>query len=235
MDYTVSPTSDIRKPRRSRIILADGFLLIRQALRAWIEKQQDLEVIAEAGDGDEVLQIVFDLLPDIIIVNIDLPLLNGLEITEQIKHKCPDMRVLILTPRIDGETLLSIKQSGASGYLTRNDPEVLVIYVLRRIIKYGSTYFPTRPRDTREDSGPRYDPVLHNTEYALSNGELMLLKLMANGLSNKEIALRLGPKASLRYVKAALSKIYVKLGVLSRTEAVAECLRKGIITLEDLI
>jgi DNA-binding NarL/FixJ family response regulator len=158
-----------------------------------------------------------------------------LEITEQIKRKYPETKVLILAPRTDSETLLSIKQSGASGYLQRNDPEVLVIYVLRRILKHGTTYFPARLRYPEEGGIPSYDPVLHNTNYALNEEELLILRLIANGLSNKEITLRLGPKANLRYVKATLSKIYVKLGVLSRTEAVAECLRKSIITLEDLI
>jgi NarL family two-component system response regulator LiaR len=225
--------SERQYPEKTRIMLADDHPLLRQALRDVLEKEPDFEIIAEASDGEEAVRLATELLPDVVIMDISMPKLNGLEATKQIKESCFSIAVLVLTVHSDSEHILSILRAGAGGYLTKSvygnevinavralvsGEIVLSPQVSQQIFKYAFRH-TTKPKSL--DSGNK-----------LSARETEVLSLVAKGIPNKDIALRLG--ISLRTVKGYLAELFMKLNVASRTEAVIVGLRKGIITLDDL-
>lgn len=221
------------KTNKIRIMLADDHPLLRQALRNVLEKQHDFEIVAEASDGEEAVMLTTELIPDVVIMDISMPKLNGLEATKQIKTKFPMIAVLVLTVHTDNEHILGILQAGAGGYLTKSvygnevisavhalvaGETVLSHSVSQQILKYAFQHF--------------IKPVSLDASDKLTTRELEVLKLAAKGICNKEIALKLG--LSLRTVKGHLADLFLKLSVASRTEAVVISLRKGILTLDDL-
>jgi NarL family two-component system response regulator LiaR len=211
--------------RKIRIVLADDHPLMRQAIRMWLEKQQDLEVVAEANDGKEAVDIAAMLQPDIVIMDISMPKVNGLEATREIISRCPGTEVLVLTVHADTEHIHGMLEAGASGYLTKNVSGEEVVHAVRAVYA-GENVLPlTEPQ---ENPGPIQSDKLNT----LGVRELTVLKWVASGLSNKEIAGKLD--LSLRSVKAILTAVFIKLGAASRTEAISIGLKSGILTLNDL-
>ena len=218
---------------KTRIVLADDHPLLRQALRDILEKQPDFEVIAEASNGEEAVKLATEMLPDIVIMDISMPVLNGLEATKQIKATNPSIAVLVLTVHSDSEHILSILRAGAGGYLTKSVYGDEVIHAVRALVSGETVLSPAVSQQIfkyafQHSSKPK-DLGTGNT---LSSRELEVLHLAAKGISNKDIAQRLD--LSLRTVKGYLAGLFQKLNVASRTEAVIIGLRKGIITLQDL-
>ena len=218
---------------KTRIMLADDHPLLRQALRDVLEKQPDFEVIAEASNGEEAVKMTAEMLPDVVIMDISMPVLNGLEATRQIKEDNPSVAVLVLTVHSDSEHILSILRAGAGGYLTKSVYGDEVIHAVRALVSGETVLSPAVSQQIfkyafQHSSRPK-DLGTGNT---LTSRELEVLHLAAKGISNKDIAQRLG--LSLRTVKGYLAGLFQKLNVASRTEAVIICLRKGILTLKDL-
>lgn len=224
MDYA----SDRIKPQQTRIVLADDHPLMRNALKMWIEEQQDLTVIAEAVNGKEAVEICAKLHPDLVIMDINMPVLNGLEATKQIAAKCPKTEILVITVHSDNEHILSMLRAGAGGYLTKNSSGEELIHAIRTVIS-GENVLPSTISLT--DIEPDLSSNLDKSK-GLTARELNLLRLLADGLPNKEIAIRLN--LSLRRVKSNLTTLFVKLGVSSRTEAVSASLKSGVLTLKDI-
>jgi DNA-binding NarL/FixJ family response regulator len=215
------------------VILADDHPLMRHALRSLLEKQTGFEVVAEVDDGEEAVRLAKELVPDVVIMDISMPKLNGLEATRQIKAECPTIAVLVLTVYDDGEHILGILEAGADGYLTKkvfgerfvqavrsvaSGEAVLSAPVMKQLLKYALRY-PIKAITL--DAGGK-----------LTIRELEIIKLAARGMGNKDIALKLS--LSLRTVKGYLVDIFSKLNAGSRTEAIITALRAGIITLDDL-
>lgn len=213
-----------------RVVIADDHPLIRKAIRAVLDPLSDIKVIAEASNGNEAVNYVSQLNPDVVIMDIGMPELNGLEATRQIKLKCPRTAVLILTVYEDSEHIIELLKAGAAGYLIKDifdDELVHSIYnvfagetvlsrqVASQLVKYSSS-----------QSEHIYAPD------TLTPRELEVLILAAKGKTNKEIGtlLQLSPLS----VKSCLSTIFSKLGVGSRTEAVILGLRSGLLSLKDL-
>ncbi len=221
------------KSNKIRIMLADDHPLLRQALRDVLEKQPDLEVIAEASDGEEAVKLATELNPDVVIMDISMPELNGLEATKQIKANCPAIAVLVLTVHSDSEHILSILQAGAGGYLTKSVYGDEVIYAIRSLVCGETVLSPAVSQQIFKYAFQHIiKPKGLDAGDKLSSRELEVLSLAAKGTSNKDIALKLG--LSLRTVKSYLANLFLKLNVASRTEAVIVGLRKGILTLGDL-
>ena len=219
--------------RKIAILLSDDHPLLRQALKSLLEKEDDFEIVAEAGDGEEAARLAIELRPDVVIMDISMPKLDGLEATRQIKAACPKTAVLALTVHNDDQSILEILQAGAAGYLVKSVFGDEVVQAIRavvagdmvlspsigqRLLKHAAQY-PTKPLSL--ESGEK-----------LSTRELEILKLAARGMMNKDIGLSLG--LELRTVKGHLSNIFSKLGVGSRTEAVITGLRAGFLSLDDL-
>jgi DNA-binding NarL/FixJ family response regulator len=224
--------SDQNETQKISIVLADDHPLIRQALRMWIEKQKDMEIVAEAADGKEVVEITAKLNPDVLIMDISMPKMNGLEATKKIKEVSPNTEVLILTVHTDDEHIISTVRAGASGYLTKKTSGEEVIHAIRALAD-GENLLPANISQTIiKDTLSNPEQLVLTKIEELSVREQNMLKLAANGMSNKEIGLTLG--LSLRNVKACFTNIFLKLGVSSRTGAIAVGLKTGIITIEDL-
>jgi DNA-binding NarL/FixJ family response regulator len=223
------------RPNKTRILLVDDHPLVRQALRDTLEKEPDLEVVAEAGDGREAIELTERHRPDILIMDINMPVLSGVEATRQIKATHTGVAILILTVHNDIETIFSILQAGASGYLLKSvfGPEVihtvravmdgdmvLAPEISQEVVKYALQH-ATKPVRAETYDGLRPTPK-----------ELELLSLAAKGLLNKEIGARLG--LSEATVKSYFVGLFQKLNVRSRTEAIFVGLKTGLLKLEDL-
>lgn len=219
--------------RKIRVMLADDHPLLRQALREVLENQPDIEVIAEASDGEEAVRFATQLVPDAVIMDISMPNLNGLEATRRIKARCPAIGILVLTVHSDNEHILSILQAGAGGYLTKSVYGDEVVHALRALV-YGETVLARSVSQEVFKYAFRHTmkPTRLDAYDQLSARELDVLNMAAKGISNKDIALRLS--LSVRTVKAYLADIFLKLNVASRTEAVMVSLRRGIISVDDL-
>jgi NarL family two-component system response regulator LiaR len=225
--------SNHHKSNKARIILVDDHPLLREALRNVLEKQHDFEVIAEASDGEEAVKLATKLIPDVVIMDISMPKLSGLEATRQIKAKRPTITILVLTVHSDNEHILSILQAGAGGYLTKSVYGAEVVNAVRALVHGETVLSPSVSQQIIKYASQHITkPLSLDTGDKLTNRELEILRLVAKGISNKDIALRLG--LSLRTVKGYLVDLFLKLNVASRTEAAIVSLRKGILTLNDL-
>ena len=215
------------------VILVDDHPVVRNSLKYELEKETDFKVIAEADDGEEAVKLVTKLNPDLVVMDIGLPKLNGIEATRQIKTVCFDTIVLVLTIFDDIEHILGILESGADGYLTKNvlvediiksmrsavaGEVVLSPQVFKQVLKYSLRHVT---KSMKLDTGVK-----------LTIRELEVIRLVARGMSNKQIAedLNLGT----RTVKSHLVDIFHKLDVFSRTEAVIIALRVGLLKIDDL-
>lgn len=221
------------KPIKIRIMLADDHPLLRQALKSALEKHSDFEVIAEASDGEEAVKLATELVPDVVIMDISMPNLNGLEATKQIKASCPSVAILVLTVHSDSEHILNILQAGAGGYLTKSVYGDEVIHAVRALVSGETVLSPAVSRQVLKYASQHITkPPNLDAGDKITTRELEILRLAAKGISNRDIALRLG--ISLRTVKGYIADLFLKLNVASRTEAVVVGLRKGILTLTDL-
>ena len=225
--------ASVKRSDKIRIILADDHPLLRKALRDLLEKEAAFEIVGEAGDGEEAVRLAVEILPDALIMDISMPNMDGLQATQQIKARCPEVAVLVLTVHTDDECILEILKAGAAGYLIKSAFGDEVVHAIRavstgdmvlspqigqRLLKQAAR-FPTRP-------------ILLEAGEKLSTRELEVLKLTARGLSNKDMAKALGIK--LRTVKGHLADIFSKLRVASRTEAVIAGLQAGFLSLDDI-
>jgi DNA-binding NarL/FixJ family response regulator len=226
--------SEANPPKnKTRILLADDHPLLRQALRNVLEKQADFEVVAEAGDGEEAVRVASELMPDVVIMDISMPKISGLEATRQIKEKSPNIIILVLTVHDDSEHILGILEAGAAGYLCKSVFGEEVIHTVRSVIG-GETVLSPQVAQLILKYSLRHvtKPLPLYLGEKLTIRELEILKLAATGMSNNDIALKL--KLSLATIKSYLSDIFVKLGAGSRTEAVITAFRAGLLTTDDL-
>ncbi len=215
-----------------RILLADDHVLVREGTRRILEREPDLEVIAEAGDGREAVALATRERPDVAIVDISMPVMNGIEATKGIKAASPKTAVLVLSAYDDDEYVFAILEAGAAAYLLKNARSSQVIDAVRRVCAGESVLDPgVASKVLRRISAgePDREPSREN---ALTERELDVLRLAARGLSNREIAQLL--VLSPRTVQAHLANIFGKLQASSRTEAVMTGLRRGLLTLEDI-
>jgi DNA-binding NarL/FixJ family response regulator len=215
------------------IVLADDHPLIRQSLRNIIEKQDDCKIVGEAANGFEAIELVEKLAPDIVIMDITMPVLDGLDATREIKAKKPSTGVLILTVHTEDEIIISLFEAGADGYLIKSVFGDEVIQAIRALKKGDTVISPSVLKGIlKYASQNRIQPFTVNERTKLTIKEQEVLRLVARGLSNKEIATILG--ISIPGVKSHLVAIFSKLNTNSRFETIIESLRLGILTVDDL-
>lgn len=214
-------------------MLADDHPLIRDALRNVLERQVDFEIVGEASDGEQAVQLALELVPNVVIMDISMPKLSGFEATQQIKEKCSNIAVLVLTIYDDSEHILAILECGAAGYLTKSVFGEEVIHAVRALAVGEAVMTPAVLKKVMVHSS-QYLPkhILGDLGEKISSREYNIIKLVARGISNKEIAQRLNISSST--VKGYLEQIFSKLNVASRTEAVICALQAGILKLDDL-
>jgi len=215
-----------------RILLADDHVLVREGTRDLLERQPDMQVVAEAGDGEEAVRLAVAHRPDVALLDIAMPRLSGIEATRQIKHLAPATAILILSAYDDDEYVFALLEAGAAGYLLKNVRGRDLVEAVRSVHAGESALHPVIARKVIErvvqPSPP--DRPQEGLEL-LTERELDVLRLAARGKSNKDIAVELC--LSTRTVQSHLSTIFVKMQVGSRTEAVVLALQRGWLTLED--
>jgi len=220
------------KPK-TRILIADDHPLLREALCQVFSSQKDMEIVGQAGNGEEAIDLASQLKPDILVMDIMMPKFDGLEASRQIKKITPNTAILILTAYDDDNYVLGLLEAGATGYLMKSAKGQDLVEAVRAVRAGESVLHPkiiekllkqamVKPVETAEQK----------MKDLLSDREMEMLKLLATGMSNKEIAEKLC--LSLRTVKAHMSNIFTKMNVASRSEALVEALRRGLLTLEDI-
>lgn len=224
---SVSNNKDIR------LILADDHAVVRTGTRQLLERQPDFQIVGEASDGVEAVQLAHDLQPDVVVMDVRMPRMSGVEATKRIKQECPAVRVLVLTAHDDDEYVFALLQSGADGYLLKTAEFEDLVKAIHTVAAGQSALAPEVAGKVvaQFTSGKSLPDVLADKpdDYdGLTERELGILRLVGKGLSNKQIGKEL--YISDRTVQAHLSNIFSKLGVGSRTEAVMHAVRKNWIT-----
>jgi DNA-binding NarL/FixJ family response regulator len=213
-----------------RVLLADDHALVREGTRRLIEEESDMAVVAEAASGEEAIESVKQLRPDIAIMDIAMPGMGGIEATRAIKVNCSETAVLVLSAYDDEPYLMALLEVGAAGFLLKNVNGHELVEAIRAVARGESILQPSLTervmrRLSNRPVSPSRPPDL------LSEREFAVLRLAARGLPNKEIARRMN--LSIRTVHSHLANIFLKMRVGSRTEAVLLALRQGMISLQD--
>ncbi len=216
------------------VLLADDHDLVREGTRELLEREKDLLVVAEAGDGEEAVRLATQHRPDVALMDIDMPKLNGIGATKEIKTISPSTAVLILTAYDDDQYVFALLEAGAAGYLLKSVRGRELVDAIRAVHAGESALHPVIARKvithvTHSASHPQEQA----RSAQLSDRELGVLRLAAKGMSNRDIARDLS--LSERTIQAHLSTIFTKMEVGSRTEAVVQALREGWITLDETL
>jgi NarL family two-component system response regulator LiaR len=218
---------------KTRILIADDHAMLRAGMRNLLEQEKDFELVGEAADGEEAVRLASDIKPDIVIMDIVMPKLNGVEATKLIKQSSPSTALLILTAYSDIRYIIGLLEAGACGYLLKNAPGKEVVRAIRAVRSGESVLDPEVTRKLVQRS-----VALQSARGEIESGskltprEIEILRLASRGMSNKELSEKLS--VSLRTVKAHLSNIFNKMGCSSRTDAIIKGLKQGYISLDDI-
>lgn len=209
-----------------RVVVVDDHALVRRGTRAILEQSGSFEVIAEAADGIEAVDVTMQLRPDVVLLDIGMPRMNGVAAALEIRERAPSVRILMLTIHTDVEYVLQAIRVGVSGYVLKDAREDDLIRAVRAVARDESYLDPAVTQLVLERL--RYEStVVHEPAVELTGRETEALALVSKGLSNREIGDRLA--LSPRTIEVHLRNAYKKLGVASRTEAVVAAMRHGII------
>jgi DNA-binding NarL/FixJ family response regulator len=216
-----------------RLVLADDHAVVRSGTRELLEQQPDLKIVGEASDGEEAVRLAHELKPDVLVMDVRMPRMSGVEATRRIKAECPEVKVLVLTAHDDDEYVFALLQAGANGYLLKTAEIEELVRAIRTVAAGQPALAPevTGKVVAQFTSGKSLPDMLAETpdNYdGLTERELSILQLVGKGMSNKQIGKKLF--ISDRTVQAHLSNIFSKLSVNSRTEAVMHAVRRGWIT-----
>lgn len=209
-----------------RVLIADDHTIVRSGIRLLLEAEPDINIIGEALDGSQALDMVQTLLPDVVLMDIAMPGMDGLEATRQIKANWPDIKVLVLTMHRSDEYFFEMLKAGASGYILKGAETSDLIKAVRVVGKGEVFLYPTMAQklvsdylQSWEDDSDRDSP--------LSQREKQVLKLLVDGYSNKEIAKKLVVSPSTIYTH--YSNLLNKLGFTSRHELIQYARKRGLI------
>jgi two-component system, NarL family, response regulator LiaR len=215
---------------RIRILLVEDHKIVREGTRQLLDQSPDMEVVGEASDGVEAVQLTAQLHPDVIVMDVRLPRLNGIEATRSITAKFPEIRVLILSAYDDDNYVFPLLEAGASGYLLKTASGAELAEAIRLVHAGQKALAPRITAKIVNRLGGRGSYRSDDMTEGLTEREMEILRATAQGKSNKAIGgeLTISPQT----VQVHLRNIFVKLGVGSRSEAVAYAIRHRWITLE---
>jgi two-component system, NarL family, response regulator LiaR len=213
-----------------RLLIADDHPIVRQGLRALMDTQPDIQVVAEAADGEQAVALAGQLRPDVILLDLVMPRLDGLQAIAQIRRDQPGAKVLVLTSFFEDERVFPAIKAGALGYLLKDSSPHDLLKALRDVARGQSSLHPAIAlKVIRELNQPTSLPP---TPDPLTPRELEVLTLVARGLSNDEIARTL--TLSDRTIGSHVGNILSKLHLANRTQAALYALKEGLTRLEDL-
>lgn len=216
------PKSSNKSKTKIRVLLADDHQIVRAGIRQLLESAKDLQVIAEAGDGEEAQTLIRKHKPDVAVLDIQMPKASGIEVTRWVRSHLPEVGVLILTAYDDDPYVMAVLQAGANGYVLKTAKADELIQAVYDVNEGKSALDPNITRKLMSNlfKGPEKTPV-----ESLTDRELDVLRLAAKGFTNKAIGIQLG--ISDRTVQGHLAHIFAKLQANSRTEAVMRAVSLG--------
>ena len=208
-----------------RILLVDDHETVREGLKTILNAQSDMEVIAEAPDGRSAVERTNLLQPDIVIMDVSMPVMNGLRATQAIKETCPSAKVLTLTRHAEEGYLQQLMRAGASGYVLKQSRASEVLHAIRAVATGGTYLDPHLARHVVDKVSTSAPAKTGHSRSALSKREEEVLRFVAWGYSNKEIAARLG--LSVKTIETHKANASQKLGLTNRIEIVSFALLQG--------
>jgi len=212
------------------VLLADDQTLFREGIKDLLEDHREIQVVGEAADGNEAVRMAKKLKPDVILMDIKLPRLDGIAATRLIRQDCPEANILILSAYEDEAHVLESIQAGANGYLSKMLPSEELIRALKTFANDG-VMIPQSVMGKLLQGLRQHGPGSTNaTLVALTKTEIKVLSFLGRGLSNKEISAKL--ECSVKTVKNHLNSVFQKLHVSNRTEAVVKGIEMGLISPE---
>lgn len=213
---------------RIKVVVADDHAIVREGVRMILAREQDIEVVGEAGDGQEALDLVASLRPQVVIMDISMPGMGGIEATQRVKTKHPEVQVLALTMHEDETYVFQLLRAGAAGYVLKRAAAQDLVQAVRAAAKGEAFLYPSIARKVVEDYLRRVETGEERERYdGLTTREKEILTLIAQGLSNQQIAEKL--YISIKTVQTHRAHILEKLGLHDRTELVRYAIRKGLI------
>lgn len=220
----------IRPP--TRVVIADDHTLFREGTRQLLERDGSIEVCGEAADGAAAAALVDELRPDVAILDIEMPGLDGVEATRRIKRDHPQIGVLVLTVHDEDPFVFAILDAGAAGYLLKDVRSDELLRAVHALVAGDSVLHPTIAHKVMQRVRAEERPGASDHELELPERDVEILRLAAQGLTNRDIAPRLG--VSTRTVQLRLTSLFAHLDVGSRTEAVLAGLRAGLFDLDEV-
>ncbi|MFG3044752.1 response regulator [Streptomyces sp. NPDC048241] len=210
------------------VLLVDDEPLVRAGLRAVLGAQPDIEVVGEAADGAAVIPLVRSLRPDVVAMDVRMPLLDGIEATRAVLRTVPEPpKILVITTFEDDEYVYEALRAGADGFLLKRSRPEEIVHAVRLVAAGDSLLFPASVRQLAARYGPDRGPAEPLAGARLTEREAEVLRLMARGLTNAEIAGRLVVGAET--VKSHVSAVLAKLGARDRTQAVIAAYESGFV------
>lgn len=215
-----------------KLLVVDDHAVVRQGIRMVLETDMDLSVVGEAASGQEAIDRVRDLHPDVVVMDIAMPGLSGFEATRRIRESQPDVKVLALTVHDNEAYLFQMLQAGAVGYVLKRAPAADVIHAVKAAARGEAVLHPSVAKLLIQDFLARVERGEESNAFdVLSDREREVLKLIAEGKTNKEIAALLF--LSIKTVQAHRANLMRKLSMHDRTELVKYAIRKGIVGLDE--
>lgn len=214
-----------------RILIADDHELVRQGLEALLSKTPGMEIVAQAKNGEEAVELALSKNPDIILMDLLMPIKNGIEATREIKKSAPDAKILIITSFSEDENVFQAIKAGALGYLLKDSSPQELLEAIENICNGRMSLHPHIALKLIDELNKPPDVELPTIEEPLTEREIEVLKLVAKGLSNQDIAEKL--VVSERTVGSHVSNILSKLHLANRTQAALFALRKGYTDLNE--
>jgi DNA-binding NarL/FixJ family response regulator len=212
--------------KKLRVFLAEDQTILRESLRSLIENHPDLEVIGEAGDGEEAVRQAEALRPEIVVMDVSMPRLDGVQATRAIKRACPEVKVLVLTVHETRSHIRQVLQAGASGYVVKRSAAEELIQALHAVAVNGVYLDPIVAAKLVGTAKPSSAPRLGDE--ILSDREAEVLRLVALGYASKEIAAQLD--LSVKTVETFKTRAMEKLGLHSRVDIVRHAMERGWLT-----
>lgn len=221
MPTLIAPTPPI-KSETIKVFIADDHVLVREGLRLIIETQSDMEVVGEASDGQEAWTRIVELRPDVAMIDVSMPLLNGAQTTERLRFNCPEVKVLAVSAYGDEAHIRQLLASGASGYVLKKAASQELANAIR-VVASGGVHLD--PQIVGQVVGGFVSQSGSENDSGLSAREIEVMQLVAYGHTNKEIAAKL--HLSVKTVEGNKTRINEKLHIKTRADVVRYALRRG--------
>ena len=210
-----------------RILVTDDHIVVRKGLVAMLETEPDIQIIGEASNGAEALKMAQELVPDVVLMDLVMPVMDGIEATRQIKQTVPSVNILVLTSFSTNDKVLPSLNAGAIGYLLKDSTPADLVRAIHQVAQGEGSLNPAITRQVLAQMQSPSAPA----EEELTERETEVIKLMAHGYSNAEIARLM--VVSNATVHTHVSRILSKLNLSSRTQAALYALKKGLVSLDE--